>query len=423
MLHPGASALDTRYTHQPSESTARAIERENAHLAHNYHPLPVVAKKAKAQWVWDVDGKKYLDCLAAYSALNFGHQHPAIMRVLRRQMRNLSLTSRAMHNDQLGPFAEELAALVGQDMVLPMNTGAEAVETALKIARAWGYRVKGVAPNSAKIIVAQENFHGRTLGIVSFSSDDTARNDFGPFLPGFVAVPYGDAAALEAAIDENTVGVLLEPIQGEAGIVIPPAEYLPEVRRVTRENNVLLIADEIQSGLGRTGATLQVDNVGVTPDMITLGKALGGGVLPVSAVVGRADVLGVIRPGQHGSTFGGNPLAAAVGRAVVSLLSRGDLQRRARVLGEQMAERLKHMESLGVVGVRQAGLWAGVDVDPTLATGREVAEALVSRGVLTKDTHGSTLRFAPPLVVTERDIDFAMDQLESAMRELGARRQ
>ncbi len=423
MLHPGASTLDPRYTHQPSESTARAIERENAHLAHNYHPLPVVAKKAKAQWVWDVDGKKYLDCLAAYSALNFGHQHPAIMRALRRQMRNLSLTSRAMHNDQLGPFAEELAALLGQDMVLPMNTGAEAVETALKIARAWGYRVKGVTPNSAKIIVARENFHGRTLGIVSFSSDDTARNDFGPFLPGFVAVPYGDAAALEEAIDENTVAVLLEPIQGEAGIVIPPAEYLPEVRRVTRENNVLLIADEIQSGLGRTGATLQVDNVGVTPDMITLGKALGGGVLPVSAVVGRSDVLGVIHPGQHGSTFGGNPLAAAVGRAVVSLLARGDLQRRARVLGEQMAERLKHMESLGVVGVRQAGLWAGVDVDPTLATGREVAEALVSRGVLTKDTHGSTLRFAPPLVVTERDIDFAMDQLESAMRELGLRRQ
>ncbi len=421
MLHPGASTL-TPYSHQPSEGTARAIERENAHLAHNYHPLPVVAKKAKAQWVWDVDGKKYLDCLAAYSALNFGHQHPVIMRALRRQMRNLSLTSRAMHNDQLGPFAEELAALVGQDMVLPMNTGAEAVETALKIARAWGYRVKGVSENAAKIIVAKENFHGRTLGIVSFSSDATARNDFGPFLPGFVSVPYGDARALEAAIDENTVAVLLEPIQGEAGIVIPPADYLPEVRRVTRENNVLMIADEIQSGLGRTGATLQVDNVGVTPDMITLGKALGGGVLPVSAVVGRADVLGVIQPGQHGSTFGGNPLAAAVGRSVVGLLTSGDLQRRARVLGEQMAQRLGRMESLGVVGVRQAGLWAGVDVDPALATGREVAEALVSRGVLTKDTHGSTLRFAPPLVVTQRDVDFAMDQLESAMRELGRRR-
>jgi len=422
MLHPGASTLANRVVHQPSADTARAIERESAHLAHNYHPLPVVAKKAKAQWVWDVDNKKYLDCLAAYSALNFGHQHPSIVKALRGQLKSLSLTSRAMHNDQLGPFAEELCALVGHEMVLPMNTGAEAVETALKIARAWGYRSKGVPENRATIIVADNNFHGRTLGIVSFSSDATAREDFGPFLPGFVSVPYGDAAALESAIDDTTVAVLLEPIQGEAGIVIPPAEYLPEVRRITRENNVLMIADEIQSGLGRTGATLQVDNVGVTPDMVTLGKALGGGVLPVSAVVGRSDVLGVIQPGQHGSTFGGNPLAAAVGRAVVSLLQPGRLQRRARQLGEQMVTRLHDMSALGVVGVRQAGLWAGVDVDPELATGREVAEALVSRGVLTKDTHGSTLRFAPPLVVSERDIDFAMDQLESAMRELGRAR-
>jgi ornithine--oxo-acid transaminase len=400
-----------------------AISRESAHLAHNYHPLPVVAKKAKAQWVWDIEGKKYLDCLAAYSALNFGHQHPTIIRALRKQLKSLSLTSRAMHNDQLGPFAEELCELVGHDMVLPMNTGAEAVETALKIARAWGYRSKGVPENKATIIVADNNFHGRTLGIVSFSSDPVARDDFGPFLPGFKSVPYGDSAAIESAIDDTTVAVLLEPIQGEAGIVIPPSEYLPEVRRITRTHNVLMIADEIQSGLGRTGATLQVDNVGVTPDMVTLGKALGGGVLPVSAVVGRSDVLGVIEPGQHGSTFGGNPLAAAVGRAVVGLLAPGDLQRRARALGEQMAERLKDMESLGVVGVRQAGLWAGVDVDPALATGREVAEALVSRGVLTKDTHGSTLRFAPPLVVTERDVAFAMDQLSAAMKELGRSRQ
>jgi ornithine--oxo-acid transaminase len=423
MLHPGASPLTTRYTHQPSALTESAISRESAYLAHNYHPLPVVAKKAKAQWVWDIEGKKYLDCLAAYSALNFGHQHPTIVRALRKQLKSLSLTSRAMHNDQLGPFAEELCELVGHDMVLPMNTGAEAVETALKIARAWGYRSKGVPENKATIIVADNNFHGRTLGIVSFSSDPVAREDFGPFLPGFKSVPYGDSAALESAIDETTVAVLLEPIQGEAGIVIPPSEYLPEVRRITRAHNVLMIADEIQSGLGRTGATLQVDNVGVTPDMVTLGKALGGGVLPVSAVVGRSDVLGVIQPGQHGSTFGGNPLAAAVGRAVVGLLAPGDLQRRARVLGEQMAERLKDMESLGVVGVRQAGLWAGVDVDPALATGREVAEALVSRGVLTKDTHGSTLRFAPPLVVTERDVAFAMDQLSSAMKELARSRQ
>ncbi len=423
MLHPGASPLTTRYTHQPSALTESAISRESAYLAHNYHPLPVVAKKAKAQWVWDIEGKKYLDCLAAYSALNFGHQHPTIVRALRKQLKSLSLTSRAMHNDQLGPFAEELCELVGHDMVLPMNTGAEAVETALKIARAWGYRSKGVPENKATIIVADNNFHGRTLGIVGFSSDPVAREDFGPFLPGFKSVPYGDSAAIENAIDDTTVAVLLEPIQGEAGIVIPPSEYLPEVRRITRAHNVLMIADEIQSGLGRTGATLQVDNVGVTPDMVTLGKALGGGVLPVSAVVGRSDVLGVIEPGQHGSTFGGNPLAAAVGRAVVGLLAPGDLQRRARALGEQMAERLEDMESLGVVGVRQAGLWAGVDVDPALTTGREVAEALVSRGVLTKDTHGSTLRFAPPLVVTERDVAFAMDQLSSAMKELGRSRQ
>jgi len=423
MLHPGASTLTTRYTYQPSARTVSAISRESAHLAHNYHPLPVVARKAKAQWVWDIEGKKYLDCLAAYSALNFGHQHPTIIRALRKQLKSLSLTSRAMHNDQLGPFAEALCELVGHDMVLPMNTGAEAVETALKIARAWGYRSNAVPENKATIIVADNNFHGRTLGIVSFSSDPVARDDFGPFLPGFKSVPYGDSAAIESAIDDTTVAVLLEPIQGEAGIVIPPSEYLPEVRRITRTHNVLMIADEIQSGLGRTGATLQVDNVGVTPDMVTLGKALGGGVLPVSAVVGRSDVLGVIEPGQHGSTFGGNPLAAAVGRAVVGLLAPGDLQRRARALGEQMAERLKEMESLGVVGVRQAGLWAGVDVDPALATGREVAEALVSRGVLTKDTHGSTLRFAPPLVVTERDVAFAMDQLSSAMKELGRSRQ
>jgi len=420
VLHSGASTIK-RYAHQPTAQTAAAIERENAHLAHNYHPLPVVAKKAKAQWVWDVDGVKYLDCLAAYSALNFGHQHPALVRAVKKQLGTLSLTSRAVHNNQLGPFAKELTSLVGHDMVLPMNTGAEAVETALKVARAWGYRVKGVPENQATIIVADNNFHGRTLGIVSFSSDESARDDFGPFLPGFKSVPYGDAEALEAAIDRNTVAVLLEPIQGEAGVVIPPAEYFPAAREITAKNNVLLIADEIQSGLGRTGATLQVDNLGVTPDLVTLGKALGGGLLPVSAVVGRSDVLGVIEPGQHGSTFGGNPLAAAVGRAVVGLLATGTLQANAKKLGELMAERLGAMSSLGVVGVRQAGLWAGVDVDPELATGRDVAEALVGRGVLTKDTHGSTLRFAPPLIVGEKDVTFAMDQLDASLRALARR--
>ena len=419
MLHAGTEEL-VAYSHAASARTRDLIGRESSVLAHNYHPLPVVVKKARAQWVWDVDGTKYLDCLAAYSALNFGHQHPSLVRALKRQLRTLSLTSRAVHNDQLGPFAEELTALVSQDMVLPMNTGAEAVETAVKIARAWGYRVKEVPSNRAHIIVAGNNFHGRTLGIVSFSTDPDARDDFGPYLPGFTAVPYGDAEALGKAITKDTVAVLLEPIQGEAGIVIPPADYLPEVRRMTAENNVLFIADEIQSGLGRTGATLQVHNVGVQPDMVIMGKALGGGLLPVSAVAGRKDVLGVIHPGQHGSTFGGNPLAAAVGRAVVKLLEPGNLQASAKELGRVMRERLEAMEPRGVIGIRQEGLWAGVDIDPELATGREVAEALVGRGVLTKDTHGSTLRFAPPLTVNERDVHFAMDQLEGALADVAA---
>jgi len=395
------------------------IERESHVLAHNYHPLGVVARRARGAFVYDVSGRPYLDCLSAYSSLNFGHGHPTLRRALKTQLRRLALTSRAIHHDQLAPFATELAELVGQDMVLPMNSGAEAVETALKIARAWGYRVKGVPKDRATIIVADNNFHGRTLGIISFSTDETSRQDFGPFLPGFVSVPYGDADAVASAIDETTVAVLLEPIQGEAGIIVPPEGYLARVRQITRENNVLFIADEIQSGLGRTGATLQVDNDQVTPDMVILGKALGGGLLPVSAVVGSAEVIGVIAPGQHGSTFGGNPLAAAVGLAVVRLLAPGTLQRRARELGVHLHERLHQMSELGVVGVRGVGLWAGVDVDPALATGREVAEALVERGVLTKDTHGSTLRFAPPLIATPGHIHFAMDQLTDSLQALG----
>jgi ornithine--oxo-acid transaminase len=398
--------------------TEELIERESEVLAHNYHPLGVVANRAKGVFVYDVSGRRYLDCLSAYSSLNFGHGHPILRRALTRQLRRLALTSRAIHHDQLAPFATELAQLVGGEMVLPMNSGAEAVETALKVARAWGYRVKGVPDNRATIIVASNNFHGRTLGIVSFSSDESARQDFGPFLPGFQTVPYGDAEALADAIDETTVAVLLEPIQGEAGIIVPPPGYLARVREITSEENVLFIADEIQSGLGRTGATLQVHNENVDPDLVILGKALGGGLLPVSAVVGRADVIGVIRPGQHGSTFGGNPLAAAVGLAVVRLLATGNLQRRARELGRHLHERLEAMAHLGVVGVRGVGLWAGVDVDPQLATGRQVAEQLVERGVLTKDTHGSTLRFAPPLVATSGHIHFAMDQLEESLRAL-----
>jgi ornithine--oxo-acid transaminase len=299
-----------------------------------------------------------------------------------------------------------------------MNTGAEAVESGLKLARAWGYRVKGVQPDRANIIVADGNFHGRTITIISFSDDTAATKDFGPFTPGFRSVPYGDAAAIEAAIDENTVAVLLEPIQGEAGIRIPPADYLPAVREIATRRNVLFIADEIQSGLGRTGATFQCDNVGVVPDLYLLGKALGGGIVPVSAVVGNADILGVLGTGEHGSTFGGNPLAAAVGSAVVALLETGEYQERARVLGARLAERLEALIGLGVVAVRSAGLWAGVDIDPDLATGRRVCELLMQRGVLAKDTHGSTIRLAPPIVISQEDLDFAVDQLEAVLTEL-----
>ncbi len=300
-------------------SSAEAIALVETYGAHNYHPLEVVAASAEGAWVTDPEGNRYLDCLAAYSAVNFGHGHPALVAAARDQLDRVTLTSRAFHNDRLGPFLEALAKLARKDMVLPMNTGAEAVESGIKVARAWGYRVKGVAPGKAKIVVADGNFHGRTTTIVGFSSDPQAKDDFGPFTPGFVSVPYGDAGALEAALDENTVAVLIEPIQGEAGVIVPRAGYLTEVRRMTAERNILFIADEIQSGLGRTGATFQCDHEGVVPDLYLLGKALGGGIVPVSAVVGNKDVLGVLRPGEHGSTFGGNPLAAAVGLAVVQL--------------------------------------------------------------------------------------------------------
>jgi ornithine--oxo-acid transaminase len=399
-------------------NTETYLALEEEHAAHNYHPLEVVVSHGDGAWVTDIAGRRYLDCLAAYSAVNFGHGHPVLVAAAKAQLDRITLTSRAFHNDQLGPFVTALAALAGKDMVLPMNTGAEAVESAIKVARAWGHRVKGVPQGQAKIIVADGNFHGRTTTIISFSGDPDARNDFGPFTPGFVSVPYGDAAALEAAIDENTVAVLLEPIQGEAGILIPPVDYLPAVSEITTRRNVLFIADEIQSGLGRTGATFQCDNAGVVPDLYLLGKALGGGIIPVSAVVGNADILGVLKPGEHGSTFGGNPLAAAVGLAVVGLLSTGEYQERARVLGERLQAGLRRLVGFGVVTVRGAGLWAGIDIDPALGTGRQVCELLMERGVLAKDTHGSTIRLAPPLVVEAEELDWAVDQLEAVLAEL-----
>jgi ornithine--oxo-acid transaminase len=401
-----------------AEATAHALALEDAHVAHNYHPLPVVAATAEGAWVTDVEGNRYLDCLAAYSAVNFGHSNSGLIAAATEQLGRVTLTSRAFHNDRLGEFATELAALAGKDMVLPMNTGAEAVESGIKLARAWGYRVKGVPAGQANIVVANGNFHGRTTTIISFSDDETARDGFGPFTPGFRSVAYGDIDALAAAIDDNTVAVLIEPIQGEAGIVVPPAEYLPAVRSLTSERNVLFIADEIQSGLGRTGATFACDLVDVVPDLYLLGKALGGGIVPVSAVVGNRDIVGVLRPGEHGSTFGGNPLAAAVGLAVVRLLATGEMQERARVLGARLHAGLESLVGRGVVAVRGAGLWAGVDIDPELATGRAVCVALMARGVLVKDTHGSTIRFAPPIVVSEEDIDWAVEQLGAVLADL-----
>ncbi|KRB36699.1 ornithine--oxo-acid transaminase [Microbacterium sp. Root180] len=400
-------------TTSPAVDTAmaRIIADENEHVAHNYHPLPVVISRGEGAWVTDVEGKRYLDLLSAYSALNFGHGHPALLAAAQEQLNRLTLTSRAYHNDRLGPFAEALAELCGKDLVLPMNTGAEAVETGIKVARAWGYRVKGIAPDAATIVVANGNFHGRTTTIVGFSDDPQAREGFGPFTPGFVHVPFGDAAAIEAAIDENTAAVLIEPIQGEAGVVIPPEGYLRAVRELCTKNGVLFIADEIQSGLGRVGATFACDREGVVPDVYLLGKALGGGILPLSAVVADDDVLGVIRPGEHGSTFGGNPLAAAVGLRVVEMLKTGEFQTRAQALGEHLAAGLSTLVGNGVTGVRVAGLWAGVDIDPAVGTGREIAERLIARGVLVKDTHGHTIRIAPPLVVRATELDWAVEQL------------
>jgi ornithine--oxo-acid transaminase len=418
--NPGRSPQPADAALSLDTESSRLIGIEDEHLTHNYHPLPVVVASGEGAWVTDVDGKRYLDCLAAYSAVNFGHGNAVLVAAAREQLDRITLTSRAFHNDRLGPFAEALAALAGKDMVLPMNTGAEAVESAVKVARAWGYRVKGVPEGRAKIIVMSGNFHGRTTTIISFSDDPQSRADFGPFTPGFVVVPYGDLEALEAAIDDDTVAVLLEPIQGEAGIIVPPADYLPAVRDVTRRRQVLMIADEIQTGLGRTGSTFACDLVGVVPDLYLLGKALGGGIVPVSAVVGNRDVLGVLRPGEHGSTFGGNPLAASIGLAVVRMLESGEPQERARMLGARLHAALALLVGHGVTAVRGAGLWAGVDIDPSLATGREVCEALMARGVLAKDTHGSTIRLAPPIVVEPEELDWAVEQLEAVLREFGA---
>ncbi len=391
------------------------IELVGQRAAHNYAPLPVVAASAQGAWVEDVAGRRYLDCVAAYSALNFGHAHPTVLAAARSQLDRLTLVSRALHHDQLGPFCAELGDLVGKEMVLPMNTGAEAVESGLKVARKWGYDVKGVAPDRAHVVVMDGNFHGRTTTIISFSGDPDARGGFGPFTPGFSSVPYGDSAALAAAITPDTVAVLVEPIQGEAGVVVPPEGFLRDVRELCTRERVLFVADEIQSGLARTGRTLATEHEGVQADLYLLGKALGGGIVPVSAVVGDSDVLGVLQPGQHGSTFGGNPLACAVGRAVVGMLATGEWQERAARLGDQLHDRLAPLVGHGVTAVRGRGLWAGIDIDPELGTGSQACKALAARGVLAKDTHGPTLRLAPPLVIEAGEVDWLVQQLEGAL--------
>lgn len=411
-----ASLTDaTTATTEVARST-ELYQRAEARTAHNYHPLPVVVEHAEGAWMTDVDGKRFLDLLSGYSALNFGHGHPGLLRAAHEQLERLTLTSRAFVHDRFADFCAELGDLCGKELVLPMNTGAEAVETAIKVSRKWGYEVKGVTPGQAKIIVSSGNFHGRTTTIVSFSDDPDAHNGFGPFTPGFQMVPYGDLEAIEAAIDADTVAVLIEPIQGEGGVVLPPDGFLRGLREVCTRENVLMVADEIQAGLGRTGKTFACDHEGVVPDVYVLGKALGGGIVPVSAIAADRDVLGVLRPGQHGSTFGGNPLACAVGLEVVRMLATGEHQDRAAELGVVLRDRLEALVGHGVLRVRTRGLWAGIDIDPAVGTGREVCEALMARGVLAKDTHGSTIRLAPPLVITAEDLAWGLDQLAEVVR-------
>jgi ornithine--oxo-acid transaminase len=400
-------------------STDQAIAFEHEHCAHNYHPLPVVIHEGEGAWVTDIEGRRYLDMLSAYSAINFGHSNPVLIAAAKEQLDRITLTSRAFHNDQLGEFCAALARLARHDAVLPMNSGAEAVETALKVSRKWGYERKGVPVDQAEIIVCAGNFHGRTTTIISFSDDPEARDHYGPYTPGFVTVPYGDIDALAAAITENTVAFLVEPIQGEAGVVLPPSGFLQAARALCAERQVLFIADEIQAGLGRAGATFACDLVDVQPDIRILGKALGGGIIPVSAVTADWDVLSVIQPGQHGSTFGGNPLAAAVGIAVVALLETGVVQERSRRLGEHVLATLRGANLPGVKEIRGSGLWWAIELDGTGRTGREVSLELLARGILAKDTHTWTIRFAPPLVVGEADLDAALATIAEVLSEQG----
>jgi ornithine--oxo-acid transaminase len=398
------------------------IELEGHYSAHNYAPLPVVLARGAGAFLWDVEGRRYVDMMSAYSAASHGHGHPRILAALTAQARRLAVPSRAYYNDCLGPFLADLCQRTGLDAALPMNTGAEAVETAIKAARRWGYRRKGIPRDRAEIIVADGNFHGRTTTIVGFSSEPDYRSDFGPFAPGFRSVPFGDLVAMEQAMTPNTAAVLIEPIQGEAGIIVPPTGWLAGVRRLCDQHGVLLILDEVQSGLGRTGAWFAFEHEGVRPDGLILGKALGGGVLPVSAFVARRDVMDVFTPGSHGSTFGGNPLAAAVGLEALRVIEEEVLVDKSRVLGAHMLARLKSISSPVIKTIRGRGLWAGAEIDPAFASARTVCERLLANGVLSKETHDTVVRLAPPLVIDRSELDWALDRFEEVVCGLEPRR-
>ena len=398
--------------------SASFIELEEKYGAHNYHPLDVVVQRAEGVWVWDVEGKKYLDFLAAYSAVNQGHCHPKIRHALVEQSEKVTLTSRAFRNDQLGPLYEEVHKLTGYSRMLPMNSGAEAVETAIKAARKWGYQSKGVADGKAEILVFTGNFHGRTTTIVGFSSDAQYRDGFGPFTPGFTILPYGDLDAVRKAMNSNVVGVLVEPIQGESGIIIPPSGYLKGIADLCREHNALLIVDEIQSGLGRTGTLFAYEHEKVRPAIVIIGKALAGGYYPVSAILAGDEVMKVFRPGDHGSTFGGNPLACSVARAALKVLVEEKMVENSAHLGAYFLERLRTLDSPKIREVRGKGLWIGVELVKEAGGARKYCEALQKKGLLCKETHEDIIRFAPPLVITREELDWAFDRVAEVFREL-----
>ena len=409
---PASEAIAHIVVQQPSTRAAELIAYEERYGAHNYHPLDVVIERAAGAWVYDVEGRKYLDFLAAYSAVNQGHCHPAILKAFTEQVHKVTLTSRAFRNDQLPLLYKELHDLTGFEMALPMNSGVEAVETAIKAARKWGYTVKGIPTDQAEIIVCSNNFHGRTIAVVGFSSEEQYRSGFGPFAPGFKHVPLGDAEALRAAITPNTCAFLFEPIQGEAGILIPPAGYLRQVAEICRQNNVLLVLDEIQSGLGRTGKLFAYQHEEITPDVVIIGKALSGGYYPVSAVLASREVLGVFHPGDHGSTFGGNPLACAVARAALRVLVEEDLAARSAELGTYALARLQQMKASIIKAVRGKGLWLAIELN---GPARPLCEALKDRGLLCKETHDTVIRLAPPLIIEKSDLAWALDQIEAVL--------